>query len=190
MTSRSFALSSLVAAIPGAALAVLIVMAILSHSGEIFASIPLAASLIVALICGVVVAIAPLVIFFRGRSESKTAGMAPVPRPGEAADESGELFTDDSSGELIAGGSSGELDVADSSGEFDAGEFDAGGASDEVLVDDGSFVGGDSGEVDVFEADEGSDSFEEDADDDPFADFDDDADDRDGDSFFDQPSKK
>ena len=176
MTSRSFALSSLVAAIPGAAVAVLIVLAILNHSGEIFASIPLAATLIAALICGVIVTIAPVVIFFRGRGRSGDARLAPVPRAGEG---SGEVF--------VADGSSDELAAAESSA-----VLAAAGTSDEILVDDDAFADADEGFADADSGafvDAGGDEFEED-DGDPFADFDDDADAADGDSFFDQPSKK
>lgn len=169
MTSRSFALSSLVAAIPGAAVAVLVVLAILNHAGTIFKSIPLAATLIVALICGLVVTIAPIVIFFRGRSQPEER-LAPVPRPGE---ESGEMF--------VADGSSDELAAADSSAAFPA----AGDTSGEIFADEGVDDGDDFADSSEFVSADSAEFEEED--DDPFADFDD-ADAGDDDSFFDQPA--
>ena len=166
MTSRSFALSSLVAAIPGAVVAVLIVMAILDHSGEIFASIPLAATLILALICGVIVAVAPVVLFARGRKDPAARRVGPA---GAAAAPAGG-----SSGEVFAGGSSDEIAaVGGSSAEVVA----AGGTSDEILAaDSAEFAEADSAEL-------------EPVDDDPFADFDAD-DEEEADDFFDSPSNK
>ena len=168
MTSRSFALSSLVAAVPGVAAVVLIVMAILSHSGEIFASIPLAATLVIALICGVVVALAPAVIFFRGDKRAAPA----VGRPAAGG----------SSGEIFAGpDSSDELSVAESSAVLAA----AGGTSDEIVAAES----GEFGESSEFLAADSAEFEEEDfdADNDSFDDF---ADESDGDSFFDMPSDK
>ncbi|MFH5806018.1 hypothetical protein [Alienimonas sp. DA493] len=179
MTSRSFALSSLVAAIPGAAVATLIVMAILEHSGEIFASIPLAASLIVALICGVIVTLAPIVLFFRGgKSAAATAAAFPGPGSGQAfvgEGSSDEFGAAESSAILAAAGASDEMIPAGTSGEILVDE-EADALSDEFAADDDF---GDSGEF--LEA--GSAEFDAE-DEDSFSDFDDD------DSFFDKPSQK
>ena len=168
MTSRSFALSSLVAAIPGVAAVALIVMAILNHSGEIFASIPLAATLVIALICGVVVALAPVALFFRGDQRPASA----VGRPA-ASGSSGEIYAD--------ADSSDELSVAESSAVLAA----AGNTSDEIVAADS----GEFGESSEFLAADSAEFEEEDfdADNDSFDDF---ADESDGDSFFDMPSDK
>ncbi|QDT16715.1 hypothetical protein [Alienimonas californiensis] len=180
MTSRSFALSSLVAAIPGAAVATFIVMAILEHSGEIFASIPLAASLIVALICGVIVTLAPIVIFFRGGKPAQARAVGgPLPMGGSgevyvAEGSSDELGAAESSAILAAAGTSNEI-LVDDEGESGIDEFD----DDDAFGDSAEFVEAGSAEFDA-------------EDEDSFSDFDDDADDNDGDhdSFFDQPSQK
>ncbi|MEM9701435.1 MAG: hypothetical protein AAF907_03180 [Planctomycetota bacterium] len=174
MTSRSFALSSLIAAIPGAALCVLIVMAILGSAGQIFSSIPLGATLVIALLCGVVVTIAPIILFVKSRGAERAAPAA-APAATIVEDDGGseELFVADGGSDEILEAESGEF-ADGSSAEILA---DDDGLSDDGFGDSAEFVEADSAEFDE-------------PDDDPFAEFNDDDDASDDDSFFDQPASK
>ena len=168
MTTRSFALTALIAALPGAAGVVLIVLGILGASGNIFGSVPLAITTVVALICGVVAAVLPLVAFLK--KGNKPAVAAPA---GAAADgDSGEVFAGDSSGEIVAAdGDTGEVLVMES------GEFAEAGSEEFAEADSAEFVEAESAEF-ASPAD----------DDDPFADFA--ADDEEDDFFDSDPANK
>ena len=161
MTTRSFALTSLVAAIPGAAVVVLIVFGILAASGEIFGSIPLAITAVLALLCGVAAAVLPVVLFL------KKAPAAEAPAAAAAGGTSGEV--------RAVGGTSGEIEAVDAdTGEvavLDTGEFEEAGSEEFAEAESAEFAEAESAE------------FEAPADDDPFADLE--ADEDDEDSFFD-----
>lgn len=164
MTTRSFALTSLVAAIPGVAVVVLVIFGILAASGEIFGSVPLAITAVFALLCGVVAAVLPVVLFLK-----KTPAAA-APTPAVAGGTSGEFVADGSDDEIVAvDGDTGEiLAVADGT----SAEFVEVGSEEFEEPDSAEFVEAESAE------------FEAAADDDPFADFAED-DDEDDDFFAD-----
>ena len=159
MTTRSFALTSLVAAIPGAAVVVLIVFGILAASGEIFGSIPLAITAVIALLCGVAAAALPVVLFMK--KAATPAAAAPVDEAGAVGGSSGELEALD--------GDTGEVAVLNTD------EFEEAGSEEFAEAESAEFVEAESAE------------FESPADEDPFADFD--ADEDDEDSFFEPSKK-